>query len=164
MEKNRKISTFLVIIFMTFALFGCAAIRQYQSGGVPEGKYFEPKVLQQALRTIDNFSQVMTVNEYGAKEWSGIWLPMNLDRKYGGHYTILVIMNGNATVQDRMAKKDAIAAMFPEIRINKVVDVGETMFFPPDKVWRMGVRYKLTGRSVTGDVYDVVIPPQSAIK
>jgi len=161
MKIIRSLFRCIVFVFVAFSLFGCTAMRQYQSGGVPEGKTFDEYILKQATRTIDNYSQTVSVNEYGVKEWSGIWLPSNLDREHGGHYTLLVIMNGNATRQDLMLKKDVITAMFPGIRIIKVEDINGTAFFPQDKMWRMSVRYKLTGRSVTGDVYDVVIPAQT---
>ncbi|MCX6736217.1 MAG: hypothetical protein NTZ13_03990 [Candidatus Parcubacteria bacterium] len=160
----KKIIAFLLVAFFAMSILSCAVIRQYENGGVPEGKTFSEKELQRAMPALIGFRQRIEAvhDEEGLFTWTGIWVPKDIDTAKGGAYTFLVLLNGNATRQDFVEKKEAILSLYPGVKIVNVNELANTAYYPQSQLIRAGIRYELTGRSIQGDVYDVVIPPQTS--
>jgi len=171
MKKCRKLFRYFVVVFLTLLLSGCAlAPLMLIPAGVAgiqntlsdsgTGKTFSEVELQRVIPALVGFKQTTTLASDGIYDWTGIWIPKNVDAVKGGEYTVLVLMNGNATRQDFLKGRDGVLSLYPGIKIIKTDELSTTAFYPASSLSRLSISYDLNGRSVQGDVYTVAIPSQ----
>lgn len=172
MKKYARFFRFFAGSFLALVVSGCALTPILLSGGISgvqsmlaesganAKKTFREAELQPVIPALISFKQTTVLAPDGIYDWTGIWIPKNIDAVKGGEYTVLVLLNGNATRQDFLAGRDGVLSLYPGIKIVRTEELSSTSFYPIEPLSRLAIRYRLGGRSVQGDVYVVTIPPQ----
>ncbi|TRZ53297.1 hypothetical protein D4R99_01075 [bacterium] len=171
MKKCRKLFRYFVGVFLALILSGCALAPILIPAGVAgiqnmlsdsgTGKTFSEVELQRAIPALIGFKQTTVLASDGIYDWTGIWMPKDIDIVKGGEYTILVIMSGSATRQDFFQAREKILSLYHGIKIIKTDELSTTAYYPRESPSLFSPHYQLNGQSVQGDVYTVAIPPQA---